>query len=112
MKGLKRAAVVVAGNGIAILVYAVLFASPAMLENKYYLVGVLPLAVVLVIFGLANYAYAVKYEAMWKERQKGADVELPVPPITNETAIALLAGMGLIALAFVITAVWLSINGA
>lgn len=111
MKALKKASVFVAGNGIAVLVYAVLFASPKMLENKYYLLLALPLAVVLIILGIASYAYAVKYESLWKERQKGMDVQLPVPPITNETAMRLLAGLGLIGLWFIGTAFWLSTTG-
>ncbi|MDV7248931.1 hypothetical protein [Xanthomonas hortorum] len=64
MRSLSRAATAVAGSGIGGLVFALLFARPAVLENGFFLPVSLPFAVLMTVVGLVVYRLAHKSAAI------------------------------------------------
>ncbi|KFA39861.1 hypothetical protein KWS_0100600, partial [Xanthomonas vasicola pv. musacearum NCPPB 4384] len=65
---LRRLAAAVAGSGIGGLVFALMFASPATLENGIFLTASLPFAVLMIVVGLWASAVASKKPATDAEK--------------------------------------------
>ncbi|CAD7740940.1 hypothetical protein LMG31884_47080 (plasmid) [Xanthomonas hydrangeae] len=100
MHKLKSISVILSAQGIAVFIFAFIFAGPELLENKLYLLGALPFAAVSIFFGLSCYFYALKHDSVASARREFKTAEpLPKPPFSNTSLIFLLCVFGLLGLA-------------
>ncbi|CAD0362075.1 MULTISPECIES: hypothetical protein [Xanthomonas] len=108
-RSLRRAAAAVAGLGIGVLVFAVLFAGPVFLENQLFLTLSLPVAVLMIFVGLAAYRFAKRAEVAKKPATAAEKAEANEAHVKlqNKLLFALKVGK-VIAIALILVAAYLT----